>query len=317
MHPKRQKGFALLTVLLVVALVATIASSILYQQRLDIQRSAFMLNQSQAMAVAAGIDTWVKKGLAFDASQNQVDHLAEAWAQPMLPMEFEGGDLGGQLLDMQGRFNLNNLAETDETKREAWRSLLERILTRQNLNTDWVAPLIDWVDADNNPIPGGAESDTYLLKNPPYRAANQLMVLVDEVQLLEGLNPAQFRQVRPWLSALPKVSAINVNTAPEPVLLGLAEWMNLSLVQAWLDVRMTEPANETADFRTFLGQMGGGEQNQINQDLPDWMITTQSEFFQLEGLVAYGEANLNARALYYRQDQQVSLLQRWITNADD
>lgn len=317
MHPKRQKGFALLTVLLVVALVAAIASSILYQQRLDIQRSAFMLNQSQAMAVAAGIDTWVKKGLAFDASQNQVDHLNEAWAQPILPMEFEGGDLGGQLFDMQGRFNLNNLAETDETKRQAWRSILERILTRQNLNTDWVAPLIDWVDADNNPIPGGAESDTYLLKTPPYRAANQMMVLVDEMQLLQGFDPAQFRPVAPWFSALPKVSAINVNTAPEPVLLGLAEWMNPSLVQAWVELRMTEPANETADFRGFLAQMSGVEFNQINQDLADWVITTQSEFFQLEGLVAYGEANLNARALYYRQDQQVSLLQRWITNADD
>lgn len=317
MHPKRQSGFALLTVLLVVALVATIASSLLYQQRLDIQRSAFMLNQSQAIAVASGIDTWVKKGLAFDASQNQVDHLAEAWAQPILPMDFEGGDLGGQLLDMQGRFNLNNLAEMDETKRQAWQSVLERILIRQNLTAEWVAPLIDWVDEDNNPVPAGAESDTYLLKTPPYRAANQLMVLVDEMQLLQGFDLTQFDQMAAWFSALPKVSTININTAPEPVLLGLAEWMNPSLVQAWIDLRLTEPANETADFRAFLMQMAGVEQNQINQDLPDWMITTQSEFFQLDGLVAYGEANLTARALYYRQDQQVSLLQRWITNADD
>ena len=317
MNPKRQHGFALLTVLLVVALVATIASSILYQQRLDIQRSAFMLNQSQAIAVASGIDLWVKKGLAFDASQNQIDHLAEAWAQPMLPMEFEGGDLGGQLLDMQGRFNLNNLSEADEAKRQAWQTVLERMVNRQQMNVEWVPALVDWLDEDNNPVPGGAESDAYLLKNPPYRAANQLMVLVDELSLLQGINLAQMPTMSPWFSALPKVTPINVNTAPPQVLLGLAEWMNPGLVENWVALRLTEPANEAADFRAFLVQMGVVEQDKVNQDLPDWMISTQSEFFQLNGMVAYGEANLNARALYYRKDQQVSLLQRWITNADE
>lgn len=312
-----QQGFALLTVLIVVALVAVIASGIQYQQRLDIQRSAYMLNQSQAIAVAAGVDAWVKKGLAFDASQNQVDHLGELWAQPMFPMSFEGGDIGGQLFDMQARFNLNNLIEPDAEKQAQWRGVLERMLRQQNRPTDWVAPLIDWLDADNNPIAGGAESDTYLLRTPPYRAANSRMVVLEEARLLEGMDAEQFALVAPWLSVLPKITPININTAEPAVLQGLAEFMDATLVEVWREMRLEEPAQDVAAFRQFVQQNTGRELEEINQALPDRLISVQTEFFQLNGTVEYGVAQLNARALYYRQQQQVNLLQRWIALADD
>ncbi|WFE69026.1 type II secretion system minor pseudopilin GspK [Thiomicrospira sp. R3] len=313
----RQRGFALLTVLIVVALVAVIASGIQYQQRLDIQRSAYMLNQSQAITVAAGVDAWVKKGLAFDASQNQVDHLGEVWAQPMFPMSFEGGDISGQLVDMQARFNLNNLIEADEQKQAQWREVLERILGQQNLAMDWVAPLIDWLDADNNPIAGGAESDSYLLKTPPYRAANRRMVLPEEARLLVGMDTQQFEMMAPWISALPKTTPINVNTAEPEVLQGLAEFMDSTLIEVWQELRQTEPAQDISAFRQFLVQNTGRELEDVTQALPDWMISVQTEFFQLNGVVEYGIARLNARALYYRQQQQVNLLQRWVALADE
>lgn len=316
MKPLNQQGFALLTVLIVVALVAVIASGIQYQQRLDIQRSAYMLNQSQAIAVAAGVDAWVKKGLAFDAAQNQIDHLGEVWAQPMLPMVFEGGDISGQLFDMQARFNLNNLIETDPEKQAHWRALLERTLQQQNLPTDWVAPLIDWLDEDNNPIAGGAESDHYLLNTPPYRAANSMMVLPEEVRLLQGMDAEQFALISAWITALPKITTINVNTAEAELLLGLADFMDQTIVDIWIELRQQEPAQDVAGFRQFLAQNTAQELDLIQQALPDWVISVRTEFFQLNGIIEYGVARLNARALYYRQ-QQVNLLQRWIALADE
>lgn len=312
-----QQGFALLTVLIVVALVAVIASSILYQQRLDIQRSTYMLNQSQAIMVAGGIDAWVKKGLAFDAQQSEIDHLGEAWAQPMLPMTFEGGDISGQLFDMQARFNLNNLIDSDEQRQALWREVLERILQQQNLSADWVAPLIDWLDDDNVPIAGGAESDTYLLRTPPYRAANRMMALPQEARLLQGMDAEQFAAIEPWVSALPKVTPINVNTAEPEVLQGLAEFMDASLVEVWQAIRIMEPAQDTAAFREFVQQNSGQDAEEINRALPDGLISVNTEFFQLNGHIEYGLARLNARALYYRQQQQVSLLQRWIALTDE
>ncbi|UQB41710.1 type II secretion system minor pseudopilin GspK [Thiomicrospira microaerophila] len=317
MKPLKQKGFALLTVLIVVALVAVIASGIQYQQRLDIQRSAYMLNQSQAIAVAAGVDAWVKKGLAFDAGQNQIDHLGEVWAQPMFPMAFEGGDISGQLFDMQARFNLNNLIETDPEKQAHWRAILERSLQQQNLPIDWVAPLIDWLDEDNNPIAGGAESDRYLLNTPPYRAANRMMVLPEEVRLLQGMDMEQFALISAWITTLPKITTINVNTAEAEVLLGLAEFMDQTLIDIWIELRQQEPAQDIAGFRQFIAQNTGQEPEVIQQALPDWVISVRTEFFQLNGIIEYGVARLDARALYYRQQQQVNLLQRWIALADE
>jgi general secretion pathway protein K len=277
----KQQGFALLTVLIIVALVSVIASGILYQQRLDVTRSAFMLNQSQAIAVSAGIDAWIKKGLAFDASQGQVDHLGELWAQPMLPMEFEGGDIGGQLFDMQARFNLNNLTEPDEAKRNHWRRMLERLSQQNNLGLDWIAPLIDWVDADNAPTPGGAESDVYLLREPPYRAANRALVLVEELRLLQGLSLEQYQALLPWVASLPSVTPINVNTAPTEVLTALADWMSPTLVETWLELRMEQPAEDLQSFRQFVIQNTGMEAEQVNAYLADWMISVKSDFFQL------------------------------------
>lgn len=313
-----QQGFALLTVLLVVALVSMIASNILYQQRLDIQRSAYLLNQSQAIAVAAGIDAWVKKGLAFDVSQNKVDHLGELWALPMLPMAFEGGTLGGQLKDLQGRFNLNNLLEADSAKQQKWRDVLERTLLRQQLSIDWVAPLIDWLDNNNDPISGGAESDVYLLKTPPYRAANQPLVMLDELALLQGFDITELKASQAWLSVLPTTTTINVNTAEMAVLLGLAEWMNESIVQAWLEMRVEQPAANIDSFRLVIAQISGLNANQVASDLPDWMLSVKTDYFQLDGLVEYGVAKLNAKAMYYRKNQQqVFLMQRWIAINDE
>ncbi|AEG31766.1 type II secretion system minor pseudopilin GspK [Thiomicrospira cyclica] len=312
-----QQGFALLSVLVVVALVAVIATGILYQLKLDIKRSSFLQHQSQAIVVSAGIDAWVKKGLAFDASQNETDHLAEAWALPMFPIGFEGGEISGQLFDMQGRFNLNNLATADEVQQRRWRAILERLLGQQDLSSDWVAPLIDWLDADNNPIAGGAEADVYLLKTPPYRAANRMMVLPQEARLLAGMSDEVFGTLLPLLSTLPQITTINVNTAQPQILQALADFMDVTLVDAWVELRLLEPATDTASFRQFIQQQTGRDDSEIQQVLPDSVIGVTTAFFKLQGQIEYGSARLNARALYYRQNQQVNLLQRWIALVDE
>lgn len=310
-----QRGFALLSVLLVSALIAILASTMQYQHALDIQRSANRLAQSQALVVGLGLDAWIKKGLAFDQQHNQTDHLGEVWAQPMLPVAFEGGQVGGRLLDLQARFNLNNLQDSNAQRRQRWQNLLEQMVLKQvpsPHSSAWVVPLIDWLDADNETLSGGAESDVYLLKTPPYRAANAPLVMVDEVQLLEGMTPNLFRQLQPGLSALPQVTPINVNTAQPMVLMGLADWFDEALAQAWLAQRATQPAQSVAEFYQFLASQSGRDGGEIQTQIPDWMLAVKTDFFMLAGRVQFGRAEPLLYAVYHRTADGVTLLQRWI-----
>lgn len=316
--PHQQAGFALITVLLVVAIVSIIAAQLVYQQALDIQRTETRLNQAQSLAVANGLEAWVKKGLKLDASMNKTDHLGEQWAQPMMPIPFAGGQVAGRLEDLQGRFNVNNLTETDEKKAKLWQQIAQRLLRNAELPIALVDVLADWVDEDNNARLMGAESDFYLLKNPAYRAGNQPLVQLEELALLKGFTPAIRQQLSPALSALPTVTKININTAPKLVLLALADWITPEIAQAWLDKRVLKPADKVASFHSFLAAETGFKLEEVQAALPDSIISVQTAFFLLVGQFDYGSVQQQVEALLHREsDTQVTLIQRWFSQVKD
>lgn len=315
-----QKGFALLTVMLIVALVAILSGQLLYQQHLTLNRSANMLHQAQSLAVAWGLEGWVKQGLQLDAKNNKVDHLQEMWAQPMLSVPFEGGEISGQLYDLQGRLNLNNVQESDQAKREVWQVIVNRWAQLVGFELPLAEVLTDWVDANDERLPSGAESDAYLLMEPPYRAANQSLVMLEELKNLQGLQKIEYavwRLVKSTATALPTVTAINVNTAKKEVLMALADWMDESLAEAWILQRKETPAESVEAFRVFVGQQTGMESAELNEALPDWLLSVNSDYFLLVGQVNYGESLQGLSAIFYRQDQnQVKLVQRWLSVAE-
>ncbi|WP_028485952.1 type II secretion system minor pseudopilin GspK [Thiomicrorhabdus chilensis] len=318
--PSTQDGFALLTVMLIVALVAILSGQLIYQQHLTLNRSANMLHQAQSLAVAWGLEGWVKQGLQLDAKNNQIDHLQEMWAQPMLSVPFEGGEISGQLYDLQGRLNLNNVQDSDQAKRELWQAIIDRWALLVGFEVPLAEVLTDWVDADNERLPGGAESDAYLLMQPPYRAANQSLVMLEELKNLQGLQKIEYevwQRVKSSATVLPGVTAVNVNTAQKEVLMALADWMNESLVDAWIKQRKETPAESVEAFRVFVGQQTGMESAELNESLPEWLLSVSSDYFLLVGQVNYGESLQGLSAIFYRQDQnQVNLVQRWLSVAE-
>lgn len=314
----RQTGFALITVMLVTALVAIIASQLMYQQFRDIQRSENMLSQSQSVAVGNGLAAWVKTGLKLDLQDNQVDHLQELWAQPLLPVPFAGGEVAGQLYDLQGRLNLNNLTETNQTKRAVWEAIVKRFFQQQGFDPNLSDIIKDWVDKDNEISSYGAESETYLLKQPAYRTANQPLVMPQELRLLDGMNEAILSKIEPSITTLPKITAINVNTAPESVLGALAPWLSLDLAKSWVTEREQQPAESVADFKKFLQTQTQFEQAEIDKDLPNEILTVQTQYFLLKGRMEYGESQQQLSAILFRASKQkVTLVQRWFGIADN
>ena len=315
---KKQGGFALLTVLIIVALVATLSGQLIYQQHLNISRSTNMLHQAQSLSVAWGLEGWVKQGLKLDAEDNQTDHLQELWSQPLVSVPFEGGEISGQLYDLQGRLNLNNVLAADKEQRETWQKVFDRWAVQIGLENPLGEVLTDWVDADEERLPGGAESDAYLLMQPPYRAANQAMVMLEELKLLQGFQQIAYE---PWLlikasaTTLPSVTTVNVNTATKQVLLALSDTLSETEVDTWLQLRTESPAKDTAEFRSFIEQQSGQTAVEITKRFPDWLIGVRSNYFLLAGQVDYGESQQGLSAIFYRPDSApVQLVQRWLSN---
>ena len=131
----------------------------------------------------------------------------------------------GAIEDMQGRFNLNNLAhvvrQNGQSVRIRCRSQqFQRLLVSVGLEPKWAGIARDWIDADDQPgQPDGAEDSVYTSQTPPYRTGNWPMMSPSELMNMPGFGADRYRKIAPYVTALPTATAkINVCTAPAPVL---------------------------------------------------------------------------------------------------
>jgi general secretion pathway protein K len=221
----RQRGVALITAIVVVAIATVLAVRIGTRAALDLRRTAGLVALDQGWHVALGAEAWAAEVLREDLEDSQdVDHLGEAWALPLPPLPIDGGEVRGALEDMQGRFNLNNLIDAERQVDEANVARFERLLATVGAQPRWARVMADWLDQDNMPqIPEGAEDGTYLSQNPPYRAANGLVATTTEMMALPGMTRDEFERIRPYVAALPVGTTINLCTAKAPVLVSLVE----------------------------------------------------------------------------------------------
>ena len=216
---RRMRGVALIIALVVVALATIMAARIGAQAALDQRRSTALLAQQQAFEVALGAEAWAIEVLRDDAEHSTRDSLDEAWATPLPPLPIDGGTLQGQLEDMQGRFNLNNLVKPDGTRNDVAFAHFQRLLARLELEPKWASLMLDWIDADSIADGvDGAEDGFYMGQSPPYRTANRPVTSTSELLALPGFGTERFRRLQPFVAALPPGSQLNVCTAPGIVL---------------------------------------------------------------------------------------------------
>jgi general secretion pathway protein K len=215
---------ALITAVLMVALATILAVNVSFRGMLDQRRSAGLFARDQGLEIALGAEAWAADFLQIDQRESKTDHLGEKWAQPLPPLPIEGGTVAGRLEDMQGRFNLNNLVFADGTTNAEAVKQLERILVALQIEPSWAAAMADWIDRDTQPgFPDGAEDTVYTGQNPSYLAANMPVTRASELMVLPGFGAQRYARLKPYVSALPVGTKLNVCTAPGIVLDALSE----------------------------------------------------------------------------------------------
>lgn len=288
-----QRGVAIILAMGVVALAALEASAIMTSQSTWMRRSELAADHAQALALAqAGVD-WSRAVLSDDRRASSADHPGEAWALRLPPIPVENGELSGYLEDQQGAFNLNNLVKSGKID-AAQLAAFRRLLAILDLPATLADALADWVDADNQPQPrGGAEDDYYLSLPTPYLAANRPLADVAELALVRGYDEGVRARLRPFVTALPRFTAVNVNTARPEVLAATIEGLDIDAARSLVVQR------ERAFFRDrtdFLDRLPGGiVANEEN-------ISVSSDYFLATVQVGYGSAVAHGTALLGREN---------------
>lgn len=290
----RQRGVALLTVLLVAALASVILVQLLGRHHLSIAYTRQALHGQQALSYALGAESWARHLLYRDRVQDDrsppVDSLEDNWAEAQAPFELNDGSVEIRVRDLEGLFNLNSI-DGDPAAQERFK----RLLSALELEPSLADQLLDWIDADEEVQGLGGEDGVYLLEEAAYRTPNGPVASVSELRLLATMDAEQYDRLAPYVTALPAAAGlININTAPAPVLAALAPAMDP--VQAGSYARPETPwllpGDLTGQEAGFAPEVG--------------VMTTQSRLFEASILLRYGTQRLLLRSLIHR-DQETGL----------
>lgn len=230
-----QRGAALVTTLLIVALITITVTTMTTRQQLSIQKASNRQVQTQLQNLATAGEQFAMAVLGRDrrdGERNNSDSTQDFWAESLPPVPVDGATVEGCVIDLQGKFNLNNLVNEEGTTEQLEFEALQRLLTALSIDSLKAQAILDWIDPNIDATGSdGAEDDFYTGLTPSYRAANGPMVSPTELLLVKGFRVTDegglddYDTLLPHISTLPTGTAINVNTASSAVLASLADYM--------------------------------------------------------------------------------------------
>ncbi len=288
------RGVAIILAMLIVAFAATLAFAMTHQQQLRVRGAENLNDLAQAQILARAALSWAEKILRED--DKTIDHLGEAWAQTAVPISVENGTVLLRISDAQGLFNLNNLVNN------AHLSDFQRVLERLDLSPNLAQAVSDWVDGNSDvQFPGGAEDLDYLSLDPPYRAANQPLTELNNLLSVKGFTPDVLKKLAPVAIALPKQTALNVNTASAIMLTTAYEDLSLEQGIAFKRTYQNKSFATLEEFSKALDRKARARTS----------LGVNSNYFVAHAESRVGKARVKYQALIHREtDGKATLLWR-------
>jgi len=270
-HPfdARERGAAIVLALSVVALAALAASAMMMSQSVWIRQIELSDGRTQGQfLIQAGLD-WARAVLSYDSHASGVDSLDEPWAMRLPPVPLENGSLAGYLEDQQARFNLNNLVRNgkiDLPQIETFR----RLLSSLGLHPVLADMLADSIAAGGRPL-----------------------VDVSELARLSDFDEGTRARLQPFVTVLPRFTAVNVNTAAPEVLAAVVDGLGLDGARALVAERNRAYFRSTSEFLDRLPN---------NATVPTGAISVSSSYFMATIDANIGDAHARGVALLVRDE---------------
>jgi general secretion pathway protein K len=317
----RQAGAAILTAMLTVVLVATLAATALWQQWRGIEIEAAQRTRVQSAWVLNGALDWARLILREDARKGGADHLAEPWAVPLEQARlstFLAADrsdalaadaaqeafLSGRIIDLQSRLNVSNLLLDGKLHAPtllAFRRLFELLGLSERELADLVSNLkLAQGDAAAR---GPAIAASAATANAPVFATNAPLWPQDLAQLAWlGLSARSLVVLRPFVTVLPVRTPVNLNTAPVEVVYACIEAFELA------DAHRLVAARTVTHLATLDDAAKVGGNPAALFDAAQHSVATR--FFEILGRLQVAQDVVVEQTLVQREGLEVRILWR-------
>lgn len=330
-----QRGAALISAMLVVTLVATLASVALWQQWKHVEVESAERQRVQASWLLNGALDWSRLILREDSlarggasSSNSgagaggqanpsTDHLAEPWALPLKEaklstflaqdQQLREGDpevfLSGQMTDAQSRINLTNWTEGNDSKgntqlNETMQIALVRLFKVLDL------PLIElerlgqaWRAASQAAKLAKPEVGQALANTAPGTAL--LPQQITQLQWL-GVSRETVQRLAPFVTILPQATPVNLNTASAEVIYAMVLGLDLATAQQFVQQRSRSHFGNLSEAGKALG----------GKTLEARWFAVGSRFFEVWGRLRMEDRTHEETALLFRDTGNVTFVWR-------
>ena len=210
--PDREDGAVLLTTLLIMSIMATLAVSIMDDVGFALRRAATLEDTAQAQSYLDGAEGYALLHVRNEIAGLPRDQLSQLLSVPqgaVLPLD----DGTVELAVRDGSHCLSPHLALDADGEALLARLFAQLGVPPREATTLAASLKDWQDADPSPSPGGAEDGSYLLLEPSYRTAGSPVGAISELRAVRGFDVETWTRVAPWL-CLNGGAPVNVDTLP-------------------------------------------------------------------------------------------------------
>ena len=321
-----QRGAALLTAMLAVALVTTLASAALWQQWRQVEIETAERGRSQTSLMITGAMDWTRLILREDALSAQgaeADHLGEPWALPVQEsklstflsqdQQWREGDaevfLSGQITDAQSRMNVMNLLENGQVSPKAL-ARFTVLFERLNLPLAELQTLAQQLQRSQQSItpsaagsaaPGGSASVSASVSTTA-SFAGPLMPQQTAQLVWLGLSPASLAALQPHITLLPEATPVNLNTASAEVLSASIAGLDLASARQLVQQRQRGPWTSLNAAQQAMGTSG--------RLLDEQQHSVRSRYFEVHGRMRIDNVVQQELALVRREGGQVRMLWR-------
>lgn len=308
---RRQQGAALLMAMIILTLVATLAAGMVWQQSTSVAIETAERARAQSAWILNGGFDWSRMLLKEDARGSSADNLAEIWATPLAEARLSSflaadkdnnsdGDLeaflSGSMEDAQSRYNLKRLSLAAVNGKDEELQTLRQLFSLIDLPPQLADTLAENLRAAWTANGTAASSPA---TNVPADNAALAPQNIAQLSWL-GLDEASIQRMRPYVTLLPDVTAVNINTAPREVIAAVVNGLALGGADRLVQRRTSKPFETMSEAEAQEPKLNG----------MTGRIDVKSSFFEVKARFRLGDLVQEEVALMQRQQNAVTAVWR-------
>ena len=303
--------------MIIVTLIATLASAMVWQQWRAVQVEAAERARVQSAWILSGALDWARLILREDGRSGGADHLGEPWATPLAEARlssFLAADksntddapeafLSGSITDAQSRYNLRNLVEAGQVvavEQAALQRLFESIAVAPGVAARIATGLANALGPSGPAAKTGTGAGTGADTGNTDSSAPLLPQSVAQLTWL-GVDEATVRLIAPYVVLLPVRTTVNINTAPAQVLAAVIDKLDPGGAERLVQARLRSPFDTLEKAQPLLGS---------GIVLDAQRVGVSSSYFELRGRLRLADKVLEERSLVERRGLEIIPLQR-------